>query len=243
MKTTLKLSMLALLTAATLSSGFAQRQKVDTDVMGTVVLKNGDEVKAYIRLDDGLNPWNNQKEVKYYLEKALADGKIKGKEVVTLKPKEVQKVIAGEQVFVPLKLSVAKLVMGVGLSKMRLVERIHEGNINYYKVYDNPGKLVGFVNDEMLAQHERDLEEARNNPIFFIEKEKGDYKNIRNIKFSEYVSDCDNVIQKLESGHYGFEEFNSDASTKVGKLIANNHNGGQLENAVPLILEDYDNCK
>lgn len=243
MKQTIKHSIFALLVACTFQSGFAQRSKQDTDVKGTVTLKNGDEIKAYIRLSGDLKPWGNQNELVYYLESALADGKIKGKEVVKLKPKSVKKVVAGDRTFVPMKLSIAKLVMGVGLAKLRLIEQVYEGKINYYKVYDNPGPLIGLVTDAQRAQHEQDLEDARNNPIFFISKEKGEYKNIRNIKFSDVVTDCDDVVEKLESGYYGFEETNSDASTKVGKFLANHQNADKLENVIPLILKDYDACQ
>jgi len=224
-------------------NGFAQEYKFDKDEFpGEIIVKKGSR-KGYIDMKGSeMSPWKNQNSLKFFSEEAISDGKLKNKEKEKFKPKNINGYIADGRFFESIKISAAKLNIGVGIMQTKFVERLVDGEIKMYKFYESPDPTAVHVGEEAIAAHRQELERIRNNPMLVIKK--GDEKLIliQKLNIGELLADCQEVQQKYLSGGYGIEPFNKDAKSKLGKFIANNANAEQMEMILPEILADYNKC-
>lgn len=223
--------------------GTAQEYKFDSDEFpGEIIVKKGAR-KGYVDMrGSDRSPWNNQNSVKFFTDEAIADGKLKNKEKEKFKPKDLKGYTADDRYFESIKISAAKLNIGVGMAQQKFVERMVEGHIKMYKFYESPDPTAVHVGEEAIAAHKVELERMRNNPMLVIKK--GDEKLVllRKVNIGELLADCPEVQEKYLSGGYGVEPFNTDAETKLGKFIAKNANAEQMEAILPEIFEDYNKC-
>jgi hypothetical protein len=217
--------------------------KFDADEFpGEIILKKGNRVGYVDMKGSDMSPWKNQNSVRFFTEEAIADGKLKRKEKEKLKPKDAKGYIADGRYFESMKISAAKLNIGVGMASYKFVERMVDGHVKMYKFYESPDPTAVHVGEEAIAAAKVELERMRNNPMLVIKK--GDEKLVllRKVNIGELLADCDEVQQKYLSGGYGVEPFNQDAETKLGKFISKNANAEQMEAILPEILKDYNKC-
>lgn len=221
----------------------AQEYKFDSDEFpGEIIVKKGSR-KGYIDMKGSdMSPWKNQNSLRFFSEEAIADGKLKNKEKEKFKPKDLKGYIADGRYFESMKISAAKLNIGVGIAKQKFVERFVDGHIKMYKFYESPDPTAVHVGEEAIAAHKAELERMRNNPMLVVKK--GDEKLVllRKVNIAELLADCPEVHQKYLSGGYGIEPFNTDAESKLGKFIAKNANAELMEAHLPEIFADYNKC-
>jgi len=188
------------------------------------------------------SPWANQQSVRFFSEDALADNKVKGKEKEKYKPKQLKGYLAGDRYFESIKISPGKVKMGIGMASQKFVERLAHGKIKLYKLYEAPDPAGVYVGEEEIAAHEADLERMRNEPIYVLQHNGGNYQTMKNVNLEGWLSDCPEVLEKYKSGGYGIEPFNQDAKTGLGKSIAQKVNAERMEVVLAEILRDYNAC-
>ena len=236
------LSLLAM--AFLISTANAQYKFDDDEFPGMIIEKKGAERKGYINLKGSeMTPWANQQSVKFFSEEAIADGKVKNKEREKFKPKDLKAYVVNDRYFESIKISAAKLSIGVGLPQYRFVERFVDGDLKLYKLYEAPDPAGVYVGEAEIAAHEEELERMRNNPLLVVQKGDDKYTLLRKVNLAELLADCPEVKEKYLSGGYGIEPWNPDAKSKLGKFISNTANAEMMENIIPEIFNDYNNCK
>ncbi len=209
---------------------------------GEIILKKGTRT-GYVDLKgDESTPWAKQQSVRFFSEDALADGKVTRKEKEKFKPKDLLGYKVEDRYFESIKISSSKLITGVGIPGQRFVERLADGNIKVYKLYEAPDPAGVYVGEAEIAAHEKELERMRNEPLIVIQKGEDKYALLEKLSLTELLSDCAEVKDKYLSGGYGAKPFNPDASTKAGKFIANKTNAETFGPMLIEIVNDYNKC-
>lgn len=226
------------------TASFAQQYELKPDEMrGSIITEEGKELTGYIKLKgDALNPWNNQNSVEFFTEEAIADGKVKGKERQKFKPKDIKGYKAGDRYFESMKISAAKLSLGIGIATWTFVERFTDGQIKMYRLYETPDAVTVTTSEAEKVAHEQELERMRNEPFIVLQKGEEDHVLITKVNLSDYLSDCPEVEQKYRNGDYGIEPFNPDGESKIGQFIARQHDANVVESVLPQIINDYNVC-
>ena len=222
----------------------AQSYELKSDEMkGQIITKKGDVLNGYIKMNgDEMSPWKNQQKVEFFTEDAMSDGKVKGKERETFKPKDITAYVVDDRYFESMKISIAKLEVGIGIADWKFVERRLEGKISVYRVYDTPDPVSVTTSEEERVALEQEMERMRTEPNVILVKEGEDAVLPHKVNLAEYMADCPEVADKYSSGDYGIEPWNPDAETKMGKWIANQTNAEQFKAIMTEILTDYNNC-
>lgn len=223
----------------------AQEYELASDEMkGQIITKKGEVLKGYIKLNgDERSPWKNQQKVEFFTEDAMADGKVKGKERETFKPKDIKAYVVGDRYFESMKISIAKLEVGIGIADWKFVERMTDGKLSIYRVYDTPDPVSVTTSEEERVALEQEMERMRTEPNIIMIKEGEDPVLPHKVNLADYMADCPAVADKYSSGDYGIEPWNPDAETKMGKWIANQTNAEQFKAVMTEIITDYNNCE
>jgi hypothetical protein len=221
----------------------AQEYKFDSDEFpGEIIIKKGTR-NGYIDMKGSeRSPWANQNSIRFFSEEAIADGKVKNKEKEKFKPKDLKGYISDGRYFESMKISAAKLNIGIGLMQYKFVERLVDGEIKLYKFYESPDPTAVHFGEEAIAAHKVELERMRNNPMLVIKKGDEKLALIQKLNIGDLLADCPEVQEKYLSGGYGIKPFNTDAKSKLGKFIAKNANAEQMESILPEIFADYNKC-
>ena len=222
----------------------AQEYKLRSDEMkGQIITNEGDILHGYIKLNgDERSPWGNQQKVEFFTQDAMSDGKVKGNERETFKPKDIKAYIVGDRYFEAMKISIAKLEVGIGIADWKFVERMVDGIISVYRIYDTPDPVSVTTSEEQRVALEQEMERMRTEPNIVMIKEGEDPVLPHKVNLAEFMADCPAVANKYSSGDYGIEPWNSDAETKIGKWIANQTNAEQFKAVMTEIINDYNNC-
>lgn len=223
----------------------AQDYEFDSDeVPGKIITSKGKELKGYIKLNgDERSPWDNQKKVEFFTEQAIEDGKVKRKEREKYKPKDIKAYVADGRYFESMKISAAKLAIGIGISKWQFVERMVDGDISLYRLYDYPDPVAVTTSEEERVEYEQEMETMRTEPNLVLQKGDGDMELISKIDFSEYLAECPSVQEKYKSGGYGIEPWKTDKDSKLANWVANQMNLDKILAVLPEILGDYNSCE
>ncbi len=238
-----KLFVLSLVLTAIVS--FAQETyTLDSDEKkGQIILENGTVLEGYVKLKGNeRNPWGNQESVEFFTEAAMADGKVKKKERTKYVPKKIKGYTVEGRYFESMKVSLGKLRLGVGIAKWFFVERLAEGDMKMYCLYDSPDPMSVNVGEEAIVAYEQEVEKMRTNPNILLQKGEEDLVLLDKIDFGQYLSGCKSVQEQYKSGGYGFEPFHQDAESKLGKLISRSANLESIVAVLPQIISDYNNC-
>ncbi len=215
----------------------------DDEVKGHIITKKGVVLKGYIKLNgDEMNPWKNQSSVEFFTEDALSDGKVKGKEREKYKAKDIQAYIAGDRHFEAMKISVAKLDIGMGIDSWKFVERVIDGQLAIYRLYETPDPVSVTTSEEERVALEQEMERMRSEPRIVLIKEGDKPTLIQKVDFGEYLAECPEVQEKYQSGGYGIEPWNPDAESKLGKWLAQQVDAEQIKAVIKEIVEDYNAC-
>jgi hypothetical protein len=218
-------------------------QLKDDEMKGHIITKKGVVLKGYIKLNGSeKSPWKNQSSVEFFTEDATSDGKVKGKEREKYKAKDIKGYVVDGRHFESLKISVSKLDMGMGIESWKFVERIAEGHISVYRLFETPEAVSVTSSEEQRVAREQELERIRTEPRIVLIRDKEKATLIQKIDFAEYLDKCPEVQEKYSSGGYGIEPWNPDAESKVGKWLSNQTNAEQIKSVIKEIITDYNEC-
>lgn len=237
----IKLLAIVLFSASMVS---AQEYKFAADEKkGGITLKDGTTRVGYIDMKGGeLTPWGNQSSVKFFSEDALADGKIKGKEREKFKPKDLAGYSVDGRYFESIKISHGKLTMGIGMMQTKFVERLADGKIKLYKLYETPDPAGVYVGEAEIAAHEADLERMRNEPLTVLIKGDDKPTTLGKINLSEFMSECPETVKKYEAGDFGIKPFDTKKEKGLVKRAENHANGERMMEVLPEIITEYNTC-
>lgn len=237
-------NLILLLSLAISGVSFAQEYELKSDEMkGHIITSKGVVLKGYIKLKgDEMNPWKNQSSVEFFTEDAMTDGKVKGKERESYKPKDIQAYIAGDQHYEAMKISVAKLDIGMGIDSWKFVERVIDGHLAIYRLYETPESVSVTSSEEQRVAREQELERMRSEPRIVLIKKGEKPTLIQKVDFGEYLAQCPEVQEKYQSGGYGIEPWNADADSKLGKWLAKQVDAEQIKAVIKEIVTDYNEC-
>ena len=216
----------------------------DSEYKGQIIDKKGNVRQGYVDMKGNeMTPWKNQQSLKFFSEEAVADGKVKGKEKEKYKPKDITAYIADGRYFETVKISASKLTIGVGIASYRFVERLLEGEVSLYRLYEAPDPAGVYVGDEAIAAHKEELERMRNNPLKILKKQDGDFIKVTKVNLAEYLEECPSVVEKYNTGGYGIEPWIPKKGKKLAGALAKSANAERMEAVLPEILGDYNTCK
>lgn len=240
--------MKSILIAITILTGLnlgAQNYEFEPDEMpGKIITDKGKELTGYIKLNgDERSPWDNQKSVEFFTEQAMEDGKVKGKEREKYKPKDIKAYVANGRYFESMKISAAKLSLGIGIDKWQFVERMVDGSTKLYRLYDYPDPVTVTTSEQERVEHEQQMESMRTEPNLVLQKGDGERELISKVDFVEYLSDCPKVREKYQSGGYGIEPWDTDKDSKIANWVASQVNLDKILAVLPEILDDYNSCE
>lgn len=209
-----KLSILFITSLLGLITLNAQKSAGDY-VKGEVILLSGETINCFINYEP-ISPGIIQSGFKYLENEKYQilknGGKIKGKEILKLKPKEVEKVILDNgKTFKKVTYADLTAVGPASIPKSYLYEVLVEGKITLFRKFEEPGGPIQVVEGEeaqaILDGVELTMEEkiANANSKFelLVFKDEKMAKNITNIKIQDYISDNEEVLQKFENEEYG----------------------------------------
>jgi hypothetical protein len=239
----MRITLLAMLLAFTHLAMAQGYELKDDEMKGHIITKKGVVLKGYIKLNgNDMSPWNNQTSVEFFTEDAMADGKVKGKEREKYKPKDIKGYVVGDRHFESMKISVAKLDLGMGIDTWKFVERIADGHISVYRLFETPEAVSVTTSEEQRVAQEQELERIRTEPRIVLIRDNDKPTLIQKVNFAEYLEKCPEVQEKYSSGGYGIEPWNPDAESKLGKWISNQANAEQIKAVIKEIITDYNAC-
>ena len=237
---TILLTTLVFFTTAVMAQEY---QLKDDEMKGHIITKKGVVLKGYIKLNGSeMSPWKNQTSVEFFTEDAMADGKVKGKEREKYKPKDIKAYVVGDKHYESLKISVAKLDIGIGMDTWKFVERIADGHISVYRLFETPESVSVTTSEEQRVAQEQELERIRTEPRIVLIRDKDKPTLIQKVDFAKYLEKCPEVQEKYSTGGYGIEPWNPDAESKLGKWLSNQANAEQIKSVIKEIITDYNEC-
>ncbi|MBV8326751.1 hypothetical protein [Chryseobacterium sp.] len=258
-----------LLSVFTLISFNAYAQEDNTDYelkpnekYGFIVDKNGKKTEGIVRLNgDAINPWSNQKKVKFVAVTDIDKSKKKQK-FKTLDPDDIKEYIAiddsdNERHFEVIKYTNTKEGFNTatgGLSgnikafnnltkSNQFAEVVTNGKIKVYRLYGYP---TTFSAGGQIAVAEKETERMRNNPSYLYTKRGSKLEELTLAKAKIIIADCPYAKGKLTSGSYASLKNDEKKRSGLRKFIKNQID--DVMSNVPEIVEeviiDYnENCK
>ncbi len=213
-----------------LSSIFAQSNVKDVKIY----LSDGTTEEA-LMIPDEKYPWNDQKSISVFDESLRDAKKVKKKQKTKYKAKDIMGYEYDGRYFESKKVMVAGRgdhgsTLG-SLPKYALIERLEEGNINVYKAYAYPPKIVSGITLQEV------YDDIRSNPEYFLMKESdGKVKTMHAANLEKWIKDSELVSERYANGDYG--NIKKKKGKKFGNFIK-----GQIDNEDPnmviQIVSDY----
>lgn len=208
-----KLILLLVAVIATTTVSFGQEDALpDNLYRATVVTKSGETHKGVIEWQDD-RPWNTNTAVKMFDEALLSEKRVKNKDKVLHKAKDVETLTFDDRNFVT-----RKVMMDVceycstlkALPNNFFLEVVEEGTITMYKGFGSPPGMSSGVDFDVIYNNILD------NPTYFLEKD-GMKKatNLSVVTMEKWIDDGDATYQKWTEGGYG------NMKRKEGKKLAN----------------------
>lgn len=240
-----KISMIFILNISLIMFVNAQRNVSDY-VKGEITLSTGEVVSCYVEYDL-VAPGILQGGVNYITEatyKILADGgKIKGKDIVKLDPKEITSVsLENGKKFKTVTYADLSAVGTATIPKKWIFEVLVEGKITLFKKYADVGGVqvvsgqeAQDIIDGKEYTREEKIEKANSKYELLIFKNEKSAKSISNIKLPDYISDNEAVNKKFENDEYGSLKTVLSSKIKMGSF--NENHPLYAEDLIKLITE------
>lgn len=211
-------------------SSFAQELK-ENQHHGEIVFANGKTFKGIIEANME-NPWELQKEVKYYSEDLLSKPKIKNKEKLSVKAKQATKMTVDNKEYNVVKYADLTAMGSASIPRLYFLETVADGKIKLYKYYHTP--MFAGNSDEV----KQSWEDSREKPDYVIWKEGEKLKAIQNVDLREYFNDCPTVNEAYMNGTYGNKAVSEEKSNFMSK-VHSEESIRLLNEAIVLIVEEY----
>lgn len=248
-------------------NAYAQEDNTDYELRadekyGYIIDKSGKKVEGIVRLNgDAMNPWSNQKKVKFVAVPDIDKSKKKQK-FKTLDADDIKEYVAfdennDERHFEVVKYTNTKEGFNTatgGLSgnikafnnltkSNQFAEVVTDGKIKVYKLYGYP---TTFSAGGQIAVAEKETERMRKNPSFIYTKKGSKLKEL-DLKESKIITaDCSYVKGKIASGSYASLKNDEKKRSGLGRLIKSQIDDvmSNVPQIVDEVILDYnENCK
>lgn len=264
MKKVLLFGLLSLMT----SNIYAQEENSDYELKaneknGYIIDKNGKKIEGIVRLaGDEMNPWVNQKKVKFVAASDIDKSKKKQK-FKTLDSDDLKEYVAydnsnAERHFELVKYTNVKEGFNTATSGLsgnikafnnltksnQFAEVVRDGKIKVYRLYGYPTTFSAGQNQ--IDQADQETERMRRNPSYIYTKKGSKLKEL-NLKESKIITaDCSYVKGKIASDSYSSMKNDEKKRSGLGKLIKNQIDDvmSNVPDIVDEVIYDYnENCK
>lgn len=263
MKKLLLLGLFSLMT----SNIYAQEDNAEYEMRqnekyGYVIDKNGKKIEGIVRLNgDEMNPWQNQKKVKFIatsdIDKSKKKQKFKAFDPDDLKEYVVFDDNHNERHFEVIKYTNTKEGFNTatgGLSggikafnnltkNKQFAEVVTDGKVKVYKLYGFP---TTFSAGGQIAVAEQENQRLRQNPSYIYSKKGGKLQELDLAKAKTIVSDCAYVKNKVAKSEYASLKNDDKKRSGLGKFIKNEIDNAMsnIPQIVDEVIADYnENCK
>lgn len=188
------------------SAGFAQRELGENEHYATLIYPNGNESEVVLMANLSI-PWFYQKKI-FTVEKNFFESgaKIKNKNKIAFKAKELKGYKIGSQLFETRKYSDISSLGAGSLPTYYFMEVAVQGKVTVYKYYNEEFEDDAFV-------------------LIWKDGQKK-LKDVELIKITNYFGDNERVMEKYANGEYGNKIVDSDKKT-LGRLNDNLDKFGQ----------------
>ena len=246
---------------------YAQEENTDYELRtnekyGYIIDKNGKKIEGIVRLNgDAMNPWSNQKKVKFIAVPDIDKSKKKQK-FKTLDPDDIKEYVAiddndNERHFEMIKYTNTKEGFNTatgGLSgnikafnnltkSNQFAEVVQNGKIKIYKLYGYP---TTFSAGGQIAVAEKETERMRNNPSYLYTKRGSKPEELTLAKTKIIIADCPYTKGKLSGGAYASLKNDEKKRSGLGKFIKSQIDDvmSNVPEIVEEVITDYnENCK
>lgn len=228
---------------------------------GYIIDKSGKKIEGIVRLaGDEMNPWTNQKKVKF-IASADVDNAKKKQKFKTFDTDDLKGYMAidnnNERRFESIKYTNTKEAYNTsngGLSgglkafnnltkSNQFADLVADGKIKVYKLYGYP---TTFSAGGQVAVADEETKKMRENPSYIYSKKGGKAEELTMVKAKIIVADCPVVKGKVTSGEYGSLKEDKKKRSGLGKFIKNEIDNAMSDNLsiVNEVIYDYnENCK
>ncbi|MDV7695822.1 hypothetical protein N6B72_02705 [Chryseobacterium soli] len=263
MKKTLLLGLFTFMTF----QAYAQEDNKDYDLRpnetyGYIIDKSGKKIEGIVRLaGDAMNPWQNQKKVKFVAASDIDQSKKKQK-FKTFDTDDLKEYVAfdennNERHFEMVKYTNTKEGFNTatgGLSgnlkafnnltkSTQFAELVTDGKIKVYKLYGYP---TTFSAGGQIAVADKENERMRNSPSYIYSKKGGKLEELTLAKAKIIIADCSYAKGKLASGSYASLKNDEKKRSGLGRLIKSQIDDvmSNVPQIVDEVIVDYnENCK
>lgn len=228
---------------------------------GYIIDKGGKKIEGIVRLaGDEMNPWTNQKKVKFIASSDIDSSKKKQK-FKTYDVDDLKGYMAidnnTERVFENIKYTNVKEAYNTqngGLSgnlkafnnltkSNQFAELVADGKIKVYKVYGFP---TTFSAGGQIAVADAENKRMRENPSYVYSKKGGKPEELTLAKSKIIIADCPVVKNKAAKGEYSSMKNDTKQRSGLGKFIRNEISNVMADSKaiVEEVIYDYnENCK
>lgn len=228
---------------------------------GYIIDKSGKKIEGIVRLaGDEMNPWTNQKKVKFIASSDIDSSKKKQK-FKTFDADDLKGYMAidndTERLFESIKYTNTKEAYNTqngGLSgglkafnnltkSNQFAELVADGKIKVYKLYGYP---TTFSAGSQIAVAEAETKRMRQNPSYIYSKKGGKPEELTSAKTKIIIADCPVVKGKATKGEYSSLKNDTKQRSGLGKFIKNEIDNAMSDNLsiVNEVINDYnENCK
>jgi len=210
------------------------------------IMEKGGKKKEGVLLLDMVNPWENQRSIKFVPQKVWEknNGKLKKKHKEKFKAKDLKGygfdgrefftmkyTAVGDGTGQPNKLTGAMTAVSNLTKNQHMVEKVLSGHVSAYRFYDYPPDVSAQYGSEEIAEYRQMIRDLKNQPDVLLKKgKKGKLKSFTGMmSFKKYISDCEMVSNKYLNNEY----------MRKNKLLKVNV-GNDVEKAIE-IFTDYNN--
>ncbi len=221
---------------------FGGHRSASDYIKGEIDLMDGKTIAGYIEYYED-SPGILQKGIDYLTPEVyqlLEKGeKIKGKQINSLKPKEVKEIrLSNDKKFIAVKYADLTAVGAASIPQVCIFEVVVEGKINLYKKFPEVGGLQVVSGEEAAAimdpvemTKEQKIEKAQSVYEILIFKDSKMPKSISNIKLTDFISDNEAVLDEFNNN----SEYSGIRAMLSSKIKPGNFNSNHPKYAAELI--------
>ena len=201
----------AILATTTLS--FGQKKELANGLhRATIVTKSGETHEGIINWNDN-RPWSTSTAVKMFDEALLSEKRVKNKDKVLHKAKDVESMTFDGRTFVSRKVMMDACEYCSALKALpsnSFLEVLEDGAITILRGYSSPPAVASGVSFDVIYN------DILDNPTYFLEKEdKRKTTNLSLITIEKWINDADKTHRRWVEGGFG------NMKRKEGKKLAN----------------------
>jgi hypothetical protein len=219
-------------------AAFAQEPVLnDNQFKGHIIKANGETEEGILELRGGqFSPWANQTEVKFISLEKFTSGQVKKKDWTAYSPKQISGYSIGEKTFVSQKYANMAAVGPDMLARMYFIEKVVDGKLTIYRFYETPLMMASGPNAS--AELEASQLQCRNHPQVLVQKDGGKVKGLGEIDITKYIDDNAEVLEKYNTGGYGFLPKKGEKKG-LGGMIAQSDDNETLKQYIVTIAQEY----